>query len=135
MNHILLEAETLVIFPFLALLVTHGSVFKVISGDAVYPFSQHLQHVYNPKSVFLHPQNINPVYIKGIISEDIYVLRGIVENMVLRSALPSSALKKVQDASRTIIAQKWNCVVVPQRGNNFPLSALSGFRDAPNSVN
>lgn len=131
MNHILLEAAGLVSFPFLALLVTHVSVFKAISAQAVYPISPHLQHVYISKSVFLHPKNINPVYIKGIISEDIYVLRGIAENMVLSS----SALKKVQDASGTIIAQKWNCVVVAQHGSNFPLSALSGFKDALNSVN
>lgn len=62
-------------------------------------------NMFTTPNLYFYTENINPVYIKGMISEDIYVPRGIVENM----ALPSSALKKVQDASKTIIAQKWNC--------------------------
>lgn len=41
-------------------------------------------------------------------------------------ALPSSALKKVQDASKTIIAQKWNCCSATWK--QFPPVSFVGFR-------
>lgn len=62
----------------------------VISGDAVEPFSPNICNMFTTPNLYFHTKNINPVYIKGIISQEVYVPRGIVGNM----ALPSSALKK-----------------------------------------
>lgn len=55
--------------------------------------------------------------------------RDIVENMVL----PSSALKKVQDALKTIIAEKWNCC--SSTWKQFPPVIFWAHMDAQHGVN
>lgn len=50
-------------------------------------------------------------------------LVALLKNM----ALPSSALKKVQDASKTIIAQKWNCC--SSTWKQFPAVSFVGLHE------
>lgn len=71
------------------------------SSDAISPFGisspAHLQHVSGVR---------HPFYVKRILSEDVYVPRGLVGKY-------PCALRGVQDAPETMSAALWDCSVSP----------------------
>ncbi|KAG7497155.1 hypothetical protein JOB18_032688 [Solea senegalensis] len=82
------------------------------------------------KSELLHRKHQSRLHKRDLFRETFMYLVALLKNM----ALPSSALKKVQDASATTIRLE-SGTALTQDGNNFPSVIFSCFVDAVSGVN